>query len=592
LAQHAAGLAPSLWQRAERADTPPAERFRALVALAAFDPNDPRWARLGPGLVEQMLRAEVLHLGDWVPALRPVRRGLLPALAESFRGGRLGEFRQVAATVLADYAADLPDELAGLLLEADGKQYPLLRPAAQAQRDPLARLLRGELASHRDEALFHPGLPDPPERIRARLGERARQARRQAAAAALLMDLGHASEVWPLFRHRPDPEVRSHLVRHCGLLDVDPGLLLGRLEIEPDVSARRALVLALGEYGGEHLPPSTRGPLTAKLLAWYGDDPDPGLHAAVDWLLRHRTEGPVPRPLDWGGAQALGEIDRSLARRDPDNTRGWYVGALGHTMIVIRGPVEFRMGSPPADVDRIPETETSHDRRIGRRFALAARPVTVAQFERFLRERPEVGHTYARRYSPEPGCPITSVTWYEAARYCNWLSEREGIPPDQWCYPVEIKPGMKPHPDHLRRTGYRLPTEAEWEFACRAGSVTSRYFGSSVELLPRYAWTRDNADDRTWPVGQKRPNDLGLFDMLGNVWVWAQGPGVYFPATRPGLPVEDAENLRPVDETVPRAMRGGAFSFGGSTVRSASRTFDRPGFRMVGVGLRVARTLP
>ena len=76
--------------------------------------------------------------------------------------------------------------------------------------------------------------------------------------------------------------------------------------------------------------------------------------------------------------------------------------------------------------------------------------------------------------------------------------------------------------DVLKRTGYRLPTEAEWEYACRAGTVTSRYYGVSVELLGKYAWYQANSQDHAWPGGSLLPNDLGLFDMLGNVFEWVQ----------------------------------------------------------------------
>src|SRR5262249_43587147 len=124
---------------------------------------------------------------------------------------------------------------------------------------------------------------------------------------------------------------------------------------------------------------------------------------------------------------------------------------------------------------------------------------------------------------PDPNCPIGGVIWYEAAAYSNWLSKEEGIPEDQWCY--ETNPqgqGVKMKEKYLHLTGYRLPTEAEWEYACRAGAVTSRYYGDSEELLRHYGWYRQNSQERTWPVGSKKPNDWGLFDLHGNVWTWCQ----------------------------------------------------------------------
>ena len=100
------------------------------------------------------------------------------------------------------------------------------------------------------------------------------------------------------------------------------------------------------------------------------------------------------------------------------------------------------------------------------------------------------------------------------------------MPKDQWCYlPNEdgaYDEGMTIPADVLKRTGYRLPTEAEWEYACRAGTITSRYYGLSIDLLGKYAWYQANSQDHAWPCGSLLPNDLGLFDMLGNVYEWCQ----------------------------------------------------------------------
>jgi formylglycine-generating enzyme required for sulfatase activity len=223
---------------------------------------------------------------------------------------------------------------------------------------------------------------------------------------------------------------------------------------------------------------------------------------------------------------------------------------------------------------------------------LASTPVTVAQYQRFLGDpdRQQFLLAYPDFYNPDPNCPINAVSWYAAARYCNWLSEQEGIPRDQWCYPEQgIADGMNPYPDYLRRSGYRLATEAEWEYACRAGSEASRSYGSSLELLPRYAWLQRNAQERTWPVGQKRPNDLGLFDMHGNVLTWVQDRFMY----NSQLPViKDQEDTQSISASVTRVARGSSFGHLPSSSRAGARNFASPSERTFFLGLRVARTCP
>src|SRR5439155_24158733 len=93
---------------------------------------------------------------------------------------------------------------------------------------------------------------------------------------------------------------------------------------------------------------------------------------------------------------------------------------------------------------------------------------------------------------------------------------------NQMCYPpiTEIKDGMKLPDNYLDRRGYRLPTEVEWEYACRAGADTARPYGRGTELLRQYAWFLKNSRQHAWPCGRLKPNDLGLFDVLGNVWQW------------------------------------------------------------------------
>jgi formylglycine-generating enzyme required for sulfatase activity len=413
------------------------------------------------------------------------------------------------------------------------------------------------------------------------------------------MRLGQPEHAWPLLSHSPYPEARSRLIQRLAGNGVPAAALVAQLEVEKDVSIRRALILALGEYPGEQVPVELRQRLVPRLLAWYRDHPDPGIRGAIDWLLRHGEEWPAPRPLDWGQAKELERIDRELARPVAlaPGARRWFVNGQGQTLVVVESREPFLMSSQPDEPGRRQE-EKLHWRRIGRRYALGTKPLTVAQFERFLKAHPEVKHAYHKHYSPEPDCPIISVTWYEAAQYCRWLSEQEGVPEQERVYPsvAEIekcKDGMTPlrlPANHLARKGYRLPTEAEWEYACRAGARTSRDYGSSDSLLPRYAWYQATSPERTRPVGQKRPNDLGLFDMLGNVWQWCQESAQYYPAGSRGKPVPDEEEVGEIFDRQIRIFRGGAFGGRPTLLRSACRQYGRPGAQIDGLGVRVART--
>jgi formylglycine-generating enzyme required for sulfatase activity len=563
-----------LWKQVDERRTPPEQRFRALVALAAFDVDNGRWEQQGAAVLEQLLRANPLHLPAWVEGLRPVRRVLLGPLTEAFRGRAPAAHQEVVASLLADYAADQPGLLADLALDADARQYALLLSRLRAEAEALRPLLQTQLTKAMPEASA--------EAAKDRL------AFRQANAALTLLHLDTPQHAWPLLVHSPDPRRRTYLTHHFGPYGVAAGALLERLQVETDVSARRALLLGLGEYPPEQLPPADLQQLLARLVRDFQEDPDPGIHGAVEWLLRQWHEDHKLPPL------------RNAGPRNP--TRGkptWYVNGQGQTLTLIPGPVEFLMGSPASE-DGV-AADTRHLRTIPRSFAVATKEVTEAEFRRFLDSRPAIRKLFfdsegrvlkvLKKYGPEAGSPIVAVNWHTAAAYCNWLSQQEGLPEEEWCFPRgvgESQEGTALSSGYLKRKGYRMPTEAEWEYACRAGALTDRYYGHSEALLGKYAWYQSNSSDRAHPVGSLRPNDLGLFDMLGNVAEWCLDRDIDVPAAQLRKPREDAEYQGGTARLL--VYRGGAFSHIASNVRSDVRRGRDPSTRSTDVGLRLART--
>ncbi len=146
-------------------------------------------------------------------------------------------------------------------------------------------------------------------------------------------------------------------------------------------------------------------------------------------------------------------------------------------------------------------------------------------------------------------------------------------------------------PDYLQRTGYRLPTEAEWEYACRAGSTTARYFGESEQLLGQYAWySKKSADKWMLPVGSLKPNDNGLFDMQGNALEWCQDRALFYKKND-GL-IGDSESLDELNDSQGRVLRGGSFYNTARPARSANRNNYLPFNRAFYNGFRAARTYP
>ena len=215
---------------------------------------------------------------------------------------------------------------------------------------------------------------------------------------------------------------------------------------------------------------------------------------------------------------------------------------------------EFMMGSPATESDRR-DNETQHRVSITKPFYMGVTEVTQEQYQKVMGTNPSGFQG--------PQNPIERVTWADAVEFCRKLS----------AMPAEKTAG------HV----YRLPTEAEWEYACRSGTTTSYSFGDSESELGAYAWYKDNSGKTTHPVGGKKPNAWGLYDMHGNVWEWCQDWYGPYPGGSATDPIG-------VTSGSYRVFRGGSWYGYARGCRSANRSRDTPGHRDYDLGFRVLRS--
>ena len=221
----------------------------------------------------------------------------------------------------------------------------------------------------------------------------------------------------------------------------------------------------------------------------------------------------------------------------------------GIEMVLVPGG-SFAMGDQRGDIDEIP-----HDVYI-RSFYIDKYPVTQGEYERVMGENPS-------RWKGKKN-PVEQVRWSDAVRYCNARSDLERLQP---CY------DLKTWKCNFNANGYRLPTEAEWEYACRAGTETRYSFGNNTSQLRHYAWFKENSGRKPRPVGQKRPNPWGLYDMYGDVWEWCND--FYEVDYYEKSPKENPNGPKTGESKV---VRGGCWDSTADKCRSSFRYNENPGY--------------
>jgi formylglycine-generating enzyme required for sulfatase activity len=263
-------------------------------------------------------------------------------------------------------------------------------------------------------------------------------------------------------------------------------------------------------------------------------------------------EGVVQAPLP-GGDGLTHAAPPLVVPAQPPKT---ITNTIGMTLVLI-SEGEFLMGSPDSDKDAYDDEKPQHRVRITQPFYLAVTPVTRGQYRAVTGADPS-------HFKGPDDLPVEQVSWQEARAFCDKLNALEK--------------------GQMGGANYRLPTEAEWEYACRAGTTTRFTFGDAERGLWEYAWFSENSGSETHPVGQKRPNAWGLYDMHGNVWEWCwDGYDKNYYANSPGV-----DPLGP-SAASERVFRGGSWYFDPRYARSAFRYRNTLEFRRSDLGLRLAR---
>ena len=394
------------------------------------------------------------------------------------------------------------------------------------------------------------------------------KSRRQVRVAMAKLELGDDAPARLILSSQTDAESRGLMIDFFSRYGVSPTWLTNQLKLSTDAAFLRAAVQALSLYKLVALPESAR----RGVESWLADESiridDPGLRSAMQSLKRA-----------W---------NLECEIYTPPNSQREISNSLGMRLIRIEPPASIWMGSHENEPKRDGRQETRHQVRIRHPYWMAALETTLRDYQQF-----QPAATCPKDYTPSDDCPMVAINWFEAAKFCRWLSEREGMDESQMCYPPidSIVPGMRLPENYMDRTGYRLPSDAEWEFAARGGYELGRHFGFADELLNNYAWTAKNSDFEGHPVGGLLSNDYGLFDALGNAMEWCQDRYELNTSQGTGPRDDPAREIRIVEGGRRMNTRGAAMLFQPQDARAPHRNDHGAEQNRIYLSFRIARTI-
>jgi len=393
------------------------------------------------------------------------------------------------------------------------------------------------------------------------------------ATALSLGATDHAAEVMALTN---SPDGRSEFITHSFDWPGDLRRLAEVVRGHDGPDLRSGVFAALGRVAIENHSKAEQRAIISLLQSAYVEAPDPGTHNAA-W--RTLTEWEVEIP----------SIPPESRKETTD--RDCYKNSVEMTMLKIKAG-SFIMGTLDANAESPP-----HEITISSDFWIGDREVTSEQYQLVTRGRTKSAHSLH---------PVSDVTWFDAIEFCLKLSKLEGLPPYYQITDItrssvdlgnfsarsEVPELVKEAQGSIEQAkvivvggcGYRLPAEAEWEYACRSGSQRRYCFGDSEELLPMFAVFRSST--KSLPCGSKLPNGWGLFDMHGNVFEWCQDwyDETYYEFS----PLADPHGA---ESGLERVRRGGSWGFPADGCRAGYRAKSAPINASIDLGFRVARNI-
>jgi formylglycine-generating enzyme len=249
---------------------------------------------------------------------------------------------------------------------------------------------------------------------------------------------------------------------------------------------------------------------------------------------------------------------------------------LPNSMVKIDGG-SYMMGSKDEDYKADSDEQKEHEVSVNT-FELNKYEVTVWEWKQYVKEK-KLKMPVAPKTGFNDKAPINNITWVDAINYCNWLSKKEGLTP------VYTSKGPFYY-CNFKANGYRLPTEAEWEFAAKGGIKTKKFTYSGGNNLDEVAWHKGNSGGKTQTIGTKTANELGLHDMTGNVWEWC-----WDWYNKEYYKTETKDNPTGPEMGDKKCVRGGSYDSDKNYLRPANRISTFPDKTHEFYGFRLARTV-